>query len=434
MKRTVFRNFMILVAMVSITITTTAQLHATERAVTLHEIIAIAKESNGGLRALREEIGIGEAGRIKAGLYPNPVLDLEGATGALTGSSSESRLSFGVSQEFLTGGKREKRLAVAESELVRFGGQIKDAERMLLLEVKTGFYDLLLLENRLELAHKSQELNNQLLQITRERLAAGDIAELEVNLARVETARGEGRKVEVERELVPARQRLLSLMGSYAVKELKITDSPGMASFTMNLAELKAMALKNRPDLQALESEKNKGEAEVTLALAERLPNLTAGIGVSRESTLISIGALEDRSTDYLIGLKLSVPIPFFDQNQAALKEARVRQSSAEIRQAFVRQSIEREVEAAHARLAAAEKSLNIYTIEIVPQLTENLKLVQEAYRLGEVGILALLEEQKKYTEVNEGHLSALYSRNTALAKLEAAVGIELNKFDGGKK
>ena len=434
MKHTVSRKFRILVAMTTLTVTTTAQLHASERAVTLPEIIAIAKESNGELRALREELGIGEAGRIKAGLYPNPVLDLEGATGALTGSSSESRLSFGVSQEFLTGGKREKRLAVAESELVRFGGQIRNAERLLLLEVKTGFYDLLLLENRLDLAHESQELINQLLQITRERLAAGDIAELDVNLARVEAARGEGRKVEVERELVPARQRLLSLMGSSAMEELKITDSQGMTSFALNLAELKSMALKNRPDLRALESEISKGEAEVTLALAERIPNLTAGIAVSRESTLTSVGALDDRSTDYLIGLKLSVPIPFFDQNQAALKEARIRKSSAGIRQASVRQSIEREVEGAHTRLATAEKSLNIYTMEIIPQLLENLKLVQEAYRLGEVGILAVLEEQKKFSEVSEGYLSALYSRNAALAKLEAAVGIELNKFDGGKK
>lgn len=120
----------------------TAPLQAEEKAVTLQEIMAIARENNGDLKALREEAGVGEAGKIKAGLYPNPVLDLEGATGALTGSSSENRASIGITQEFLIGGKRNKRLAVAEAELVRFGTRIKDAERLLMLEVKTGFYDL----------------------------------------------------------------------------------------------------------------------------------------------------------------------------------------------------------------------------------------------------------------------------------------------------
>jgi len=434
LKRTVFKLVTITTTMVAVFCTVTVPLHAEERVVTLQEIMTIARENNGDLKALREEVGIGEAGKIRAGLYPNPVLDLEGTTGALTGSSSENRASIGVSQEFLIGGKREKRLAVAESELARFANRIRDAERLLLLEVKTGFYDLLMVESRLDLAHKSQELNNQLLQITKERLAAGDIAELDLNLARVETARSEGRKIEAERELVPARQRLLSLMGATALTDLKITGNPETKPFTENPAELKAMALKNRPDLQVMETEKSKGEAELSLAQAERLPNVTAGVGLSWERSETSLGGLQERNSDYLIGLKLSVPLQFFDQNQAGIREAQARKSSAETRQAFVRQSIEREVEAAHARLASAEKSLNIYAKDIIPQLTENLKLVQEAYRLGEVGILAVIEEQKKFIDVNDGYLTALYSWNTAVAKLEAAVGVELKKVDGGNK
>lgn len=434
MKRTVFKLLATVATMVAVICTVSVPLHAEERIVTLQEIMTIARESNGDLKALREEVGIGESGKIRAGLYPNPVLDLEGITGTLTGSSSENRASIGVSQEFLLGGKREKRMAVAETEMARFAGRIKDAERLLLLEVKLGFYDLLMAESRLDMARKSQELNNQLLQITRERFAAGDIAELDVNLAKVETARSKGREIEAERELVPARQRLLSLMGEPALTDWKITGNPETKPFTEGLAELKDLALRNRPDLQAVGAEKNKGEAELSLARAERLPNVTAGVGFSWERSETPLGGLAERNTDYLIGFKLSVPIPYFDQNQAGVREAQARKSSADIRRAFVRQSIEREVEVAHARLVSAEKSLDIYAQEIIPQLTENLKLVQEAYRLGETGILAVIEEQKKFFDVNDGYLTALYSWNSAVAKLEAAVGVELKKVDGGNK
>lgn len=408
--------------------------HAEEKTVTLQQIIAIAKEQNRELKALREEKGIGEAGRLRAGLYPNPVLELDGSTGAMTGSSGENRLAVGVSQEFLIGGKREKRLAVSDAELARFDNRFKDAERQLIAEIKTGYYDLLLAEGRRDLANRSRELNNQLLQIARERFGAGEIAELDVNLAKVETARSAGKSIEAERELVPLQQRLLTLMGASSTENLKFAAPTETKSVAANLAELKTLALDKRPDLQAAAAEKNKGEAEVVLAEAERLPNVTAGVGIGWERSETSLGGLEERNSDYLIGLRLSVPIPVFDKNQAGIKEALAKKSSAEIRQQFIRQNIEREVESAYWRLTTAEKALNIYTREIIPQLTENLKLVQEAYRLGETGILAVIEEQKKFIEVNEGNLSALHDRNRALTQLESAVGIELNNLDGGAK
>ena len=415
-------SVVVMVAVICVA-TAPAPIQAEERIFTLQEIMAIARVSNGELKALREEVGVAEAGKIKAGLYPNPVLDMEGSTGAYTGNMFEDRVSIGLSQEFLTGGKRDKRLTVAKNELVRCGSRINDAERLLLLEVKTAFYDLLLAERRLELERKSQGLNNQLLQITKEQLAAGDRARLDVNLAKVENTRSEERKIEAERELAPAYQKLLSLMGVPMSMDLKIAASPEIKLFVENLADLKVLALKNRPDLQTIISEKSKGEAEITLAQAERLPNVTAGVFFSREDSSTS-GSTDDRSTDDLIGLKLSVPIQFFDRNQAGIREAQVKKSSAGIRQASVQQSIEREVEAAHARLAAAEKSENIYAKEILPQLNENLRMIEKAYRLGEVGIQVMIEEQKKYIEVNDGYLVALYNKNIAVAKLEAAVGI----------
>jgi cobalt-zinc-cadmium efflux system outer membrane protein len=61
-----------------------------------------------------------------------------------------------------------------------------------------------------------------------------------------------------------------------------------------------------------------------------------------------------------------------------------------------------------------------------MPQLEENLNLTQEAYRLGEVGILAVIQEQKKFFEVSDGYLTALHGRQKAFARLEAAVATEL--------
>lgn len=432
MKQSVFRKVSLCVALLSVTIATASPLQAEERVLTLQQILATARENNGDLQALRWERGIIEAGRIRVGLRSNPVLDLEVASGALTGSLEENRISIGVSQEFLTGGKRARRLAVADSELDRFAARLKELERLSLLEVKLGFYDLQSAQARVDLADKASGLSDQLLLVTRERLAAGDIAELEVNLAKVESARAAGSKFDAMAEVDSARLRLLALMGGAAGEDFKIAAAAEPRPLALNLAELKALALKNRADLQLAQLDSAKGEAELLLAQADAIPNLTAGIGISRESSLTSLGALEEKDTEYLVALTLSVPIPVFDKNQAGIKEARTRVSSSLNRRALLSRSIELEVEAARTRFAASERSLNLYAKEIIPQLSENLKLLQEAYQLGEVGIAAVIEEQKKFQEVNEGHLLALQQRNSAFARLEAAVGVELNAMNGG--
>jgi len=153
------------IALVTLFVAVAADLRAEEMTITLQSAITMARENNGELKSLREEGNIFAAGKMRAGLYPNPLLELEGESGAISGNSSENRLFLGISQEFPTGGKREKRLSVAESELARYGSRMSDAERLLLLEVKTGFHELVLAQSRLDLARRSHELGSQLLQI-----------------------------------------------------------------------------------------------------------------------------------------------------------------------------------------------------------------------------------------------------------------------------
>ena len=407
---------------------TSVQVWAETQKLALPQVVEYSLQNNGDLKSFREEKGIRDAGKTRAGLLPNPTLELEGDTGALTGSSAENSLSLGVSQEFFLAGKREKRLDIADWELEMYRWQVADRERVLREEVKTTFYDVILAEQRLILSDRFIALNRQLLDVTKDRLEAGDIPELEMNMVKVELARSEGARIDVEKALNRNQAKLWTLMG------LSLGESPATAgtfetesSMTKNLAELKQLANGKRPDLKALEAEKSRCESDIILAQAESIPNLTAGLAVKRDTTTMEIGGIEGKDTAYTIGLKLSMPIPVFDKNQAGVQEARAKRSSTESRLLAVTRNAEQEVETAYASFLNSEKVLSLYKSNIIPQLEENLKLTQEAYRLGEVGILTVIQEQKKFFEVNDGYLTALHDRQTALVKLETAVATELS-------
>lgn len=403
------------------------------RPLDLSRAVEYALANNGELQALRAEKEVARAGVERAALFTNPTLDLSADTGAMTGSSDENTASIGLSQEFPTGGKRAKRRAVAEREMEEVLQQIADRERLLALEVKSTFAELMLAQKRRELALRAVELNGKLLEITQERLAAGDIPELEVNLARVEVARSEGRKIEAERGLDPLQARLRALLGLPAGDDVGFEGSPERHPLAVTPAELTRLALENRPDLKALRAARAGRDAAVALAEAERIPNVTLGVGYTHERSVDATGLGEEKTRDNLVGIKLSIPIPLFDRNQAGIREARAREQSAGHRLEFARAGVAREVEGDYARLAAADKALDLYAGSILPQLEENLKLTREAYQLGEAGILPVIEEQKKYIEVHDGYLAALAERQTALARLEASVGIDFqNKTSGG--
>lgn len=427
MGTTVFGRGALLLSSGILCLLAAASVSAETQKLALPQVIEISLHNNGELKSFREEKGIRDAGKIRAGLLPNPTFDLEGATGALTGSSDENSLSLGVSQEFVLAGKRIKRLDIAERELEAYRWQLADRERALREEVKTAFYDAILAEQRLNLTDRSIALNRQLLGVTKERLAAGDIPELDMNLVRVELARSEGARIEAERVLLQNRSRLSTLMGLPPGESPPIVGALETDVFlAQKMVDLKKLALESRPDLKALEAEKSRGNADVALAQAEAIPNLTAGLTFRRDTTTMEIGGVEGKDTAYTIGLKLSMPIPLFDRNQAGVQEARARRSSAESRLAAAVRNAEREVETAYASFLNAEKVLSLYKSNIIPQLEENLKLTQEAYRLGEVGILAVIQEQKKFFEVSDGYLTALHARQAALAKLESAAATDL--------
>ena len=135
---------------------------------------------------------------------------------------------------------------------------------------------------------------------------------------------------------------------------------------------------------------------------------------------------MSSTSSDTQLGLRLSMPIPLFDRNRGGRAAARSRLDAADSRRLALERTITAEVEAAISRLSSSERILSLLEQGIIPQLAENLKLTREAYRLGEVGILSVIDEQKKFFEVNDGYLSALHDRRIAFIKLETAAAIDL--------
>jgi cobalt-zinc-cadmium efflux system outer membrane protein len=393
---------------------------------TINEIATMALKHSAELAALDKDASAQQSLAIQAGTISNPTLELQGATGSLTGSPDDRSLSIGVNQELPLNNKLQLQREAGRYQAEALQRQRDNAARLLRAETAALALEYSLASRRQELSAEQVRLNRELVVVAQERFKAGDIPELDLNLARVELLRAETRLLEAEREKAPLRIRIASLTG-LSESEIQLSEQYTAPKPPLNSQELVKQALSSRPDLLALAREREKADTETRLAEAEALPNLTAGVFVQWQRARIELGERSDVNTDTQLGVRLSMPIPVFDRNQNGKAAARARLDAAESRKLALERVITAEVDAALSRLSASERIVAMFEHGIIPQLAENLKLTQEAYRIGEVGILSVIDEQKKFFEVNDSYLSALHGRQAALAKLESAVGIELS-------
>lgn len=180
---------------------------------TLEETVARAREQAGPVAVARTRIAEGEADVIDASarLRDNPIID--GATGPRTGDTERTAdVELGLPQQFETGGQRRARIAGARAIVERLRAEFDQAARGAVFEAATAFLDGLAATERLQVAEQGDRGARDLLNAIERRYALGDVAAIDVNLARVDAARSAATLVSARADLIASVGTLRSVL------------------------------------------------------------------------------------------------------------------------------------------------------------------------------------------------------------------------------
>jgi len=98
---------------------------------------------------------------------------------------------------------------------------------------------------------------------------------------------------------------------------------------------------------------------------------------------------LGDQGNSADFGVK--VPVPLFDRNQGAIREARDLLAAAVSRAQTLRQQTDLALREAHARLIRAIESAGLLQREIIPQAQIALATAETRYREGDISLIEVL-------------------------------------------
>lgn len=396
------------------------------------DLVRRALSSNGELAAARIEIERARARLRQAGLRPNPTLDVEQKSGRYTGSRGESETSVGIALPLELGGKRRRRIELAQAELEAVEAEVADRERRLAAEVRSSHVEALAALRELETTENLNHLDLQTTRFVEARVNEGETAPIELNLLRVEVDRLRSRRALVEGRLKASLLRLKNLAGIPAAEPLRLREelsSPVLPAPPASLEAAIEIALRHRPDLKLARLNEEVAQAGLSLARANSTPDVTAfsRYTLNRSSYEDTpVGVRNDR--DRLLTFGVSIEIPVFNRNQGAKAESAAAISQAKTRREFLESVVRSEVESAYARYEAARAAVATYEQGVIARSHDNIRVVRAAYELGQFSITDLLNEQRRLVDSQRDFTETLSEQYRALADLQTALGIPVSK------
>ena len=377
----------------------------------LQDALARAERQNLDLVAARERHAVATAGVRVAGQRPNPVF-------SFSASRDAPHEGLMLDQPLEIGPKRSRRIDVARGEAELADLEIVALSRQVRHAVRDGFYQA---EFAKAFSAQRSELLTLVLRlrdIAQARFEAGDVAQLEVIQADLEAARADAELQLAREEEGVAISRLNALLNEPAATRWDLVSALDALPAAPPLAQLDELALQSNPDLQHKKQEEAIEQRRSILLRAERIPDLSVGIGADLNNP-----------PDYQAGLRgqFSIGLPLFARNQGEIAQSLASQKFLELDLAATRRRIESDVDSVALEFGARARQVGIFRDKVEPAARRLAQMAEESYKAGKANILTVIDAQRNAGQVQQEYLNSLVAAQSAFAQLEETVGAPLD-------
>ncbi len=376
---------------------------------TLDEVLAEALAASPALAAARLGREEAQARQDVARLRPNPDLTVER-------TNDLPRDAAALALPIERGGKRRWRIALAEAQAQSGEAELARLTAETRNQVRRAYFVLAAEQRRAAATTELQRLAENARDAARTRFELGDVPRLDVLQAELSAVQAASETDKALGQLVAARAGLNALLGRPLDSPLAV--STGLDAGTApSLDTAVRLALDASTELAVLDLGIAEQQAQVELARAEAIRDLTAEAGV-----------LHDAPPDFTWGWRaaLTITLPIFSRGkeQVRLEEATLARLRAERDAAAAR--VRGEVASAAAAAETQRQALLRFRDKVLPRAAEVERMAEDSYRSGQTDLTSLLQSLQSVHDLRLQAVQAGNDYQNALADLERAIGAPL--------
>lgn len=375
----------------------------------LDSLIRMGIRDNPELLLSREESESAAADTLAATVPPNPHLELEAAFDPA--SPDRPKASVKISREYRPGvrkGLYKASMAGLESERQRQ----RSREMGTTVEIRSAFYSWQVLNRKAALQDEVQKRWEGLSRIATAKVKEGRLSQVDETQARLNLAMARQREMGIRMEMASLEKRLAYLTGQPGLPD-SLAPIPFESSPTVPALEsVIKMAVRESPDLKALDQDIAVQRMQEGLERARGNPSMNFSLGYERET-----------EGDNLIGAGVEFPLPLFDRNQAGIAKAGSNLRIGGKRRAIAEQRLKAEVAEIHGRLSNLAERYRSYKQDIGELGLKQLELSEKGFLQGMVGIFDLSKVQEEFLSHEGEALEILEEYYRQWNQLGKAVG-----------
>ncbi len=273
---------------------------------------------------------------------------------------------------------------------------------------------------QLELNRNNSGLLAQFAQISRAKLATGGKSQADILSADTELARLDEAQFDFQREISDAQTELNVLMNRPPQSPLGRPRELMFEPVDLSLPALEGLALANRPEMAIAQRKTDAAEARLGAARKERIPEPSVRIEADRYN-----GASQPISE---LDAGFSIALPWFNRSKyrAAIQEnERLLEATQHELEAVRNQTLGLVVDQFH-RVETFHHHTELYQAKLLTLARENVNAQRAGYESGNASFLEILMAQKTAQDVESMYWDHLMHYQTALAELEALIGVDL--------
>ncbi|WP_206606472.1 TolC family protein [Steroidobacter cummioxidans] len=374
--------------------------------ITLPQLLELVSARNPELLGEQSRVDAADADIKTARALPNPEVSYYNFTPQIL-----------VEQSLPIFGQRGLRIQSAQLEAEAVRAEVSSVGADVLRDAALAFTQLLVAQERRRLHQAVYEDLMASIVIVRGQVEAG--ARSRYDLARIELERAQA-QAELERseaELASSVMQLAIAVGQpewrpVALGKLQPSREPLTFDALWPQAEYRLSSLR------AAAAAETAAEKRSELARREALP-----------TTAITVGEQRERGArDFVYGVSISIPV--FDRQQGAIGRARAEANRARLQNRAQRLAAETALRRATDQLAQRRALTERFERDGLSQLPELRRMARDAYKLGQGGILELIDAIQSVAQKQLAHLELLESVFEAEIAVQAASGLFTNSAE----
>jgi cobalt-zinc-cadmium efflux system outer membrane protein len=398
-----------------------------QQALTWEQVRARFEQNNPTLLADSLNIDESRAEEITAFLRPNPEFGLsvdgtqiapsQGVWKPFAGTFETPSISYLHERRH----KRELRRESQQKATLIAESTHADLERNLLFNLRSAFVSTMQAKAVLQLAKDDLDYYDHVLEISRTRFQAGDIAQIDLDRLELQRVQYEADEQTAEVNLRTAKIQLLTLLNDRSpIEQFDVVGPFDFNDQFISRDEFRKIALDTRPDLKAAVEAVDKSKTDHQLAVSNGSTDPTFSVWYTHNSSTNNPFALNT------VGASVNVPLRIFDRNQGEKQRTQLDITRNERLRDAAEAGVLSDVDSGYATLASSLTLLRPYKAKYLQQSVRVRDTIFFSYQNGGASLLDFLNAQSEYRSVQLNYVNLVGSYLTAAAQLNQAVGREV--------